>query len=284
MHSHPLPSLRLPHRRILPGFAPTLGTSLLWLGLIILLPLAALVIAASRIEAASFLEKAFSPEALSAYGLSVQSALVGAGINAVLGTIIAWVLVRYRFPGRTFLDILVDLPFALPGAVGGIALATVFADSGWIGTLVKPLGWQLAYNGVGLHIALVYAGIPFVVRSVQPVLENLDQSQEEAARLLGARSPVIFARVILPAIVPAILTGATMAFSRGLGEYGTAIFISSNIPLETELVSRHMATLLENYDIPGATAVAAVTLAASLLMLVALNLVQSWQQRRERRS
>lgn len=271
-------------RRVLPGFGISLGVTVSYLTFLLVLPLSALVLQASRQDLASLWSAIASPEALSSYGVTFRWALMASLVNAVMGTLLAWILVRYEFPTKRLWNALIDLPLALPGAVGGIALATVFASTGWLGSWLEPLGIHIAYAEAGIGVAIVFSGLPFVVRTVQPVLEGLDPTQEEAASLLGARPQAIFLRVILPALVPSIVTGFAMAFSRGVGEYGTIIFLTSNIPLQTEVVSRHIANLLEQYDVAGATAVGAVTLLASFAILLALNGAQLWQRRQERRS
>jgi sulfate transport system permease protein len=271
-------------KRVLPGFGLSLGVTVSYLTLLLFLPLCALVIKASGQDASALWAAISSDEAVASYLVTFRSALAASLINAVMGTLLAWILVRYRFPTKRLWNALVDLPMALPGAVGGIALATVFASHGWLGSILEPLGLKVAYAEAGITVAIIFTGLPFVVRSVQPVLEGLDPAQEEAARLLGAKPQAVFLRVILPALMPSIVTGFTMAFARGVGEFGTVIFVTSNIPLKTEVISRHIANLLEQYDLAGATAVGAVTLAASFLFLFAINAGQGWQRRRERRS
>jgi sulfate transport system permease protein len=271
-------------KRVLPGFGLSLGVTVSYLTLLLLLPLAALVLKASGQDAAALWAAVSSDEAVASYVVTFKAALAASLVNAVMGTLLAWILVRYRFPTRGFWNAIVDLPMALPGAVGGIALATVFASHGWLGSWLEPLGLKVAYAEAGITVAIVFTGLPFVVRSVQPVLEGLDPAQEEAARLLGAQPRAVFWRVILPALMPSIVTGFTMAFARGVGEFGTVIFVTSNIPLKTEVVSRHIANLLEQYNLAGATAVGAVTLGASFALLLAINAAQAWQRRHERRS
>jgi sulfate transport system permease protein len=256
---------------ILPGFGLSLGLTLAWLGLLVLLPLSMIALQAAHIGGARFLEIAFAPRALAAYALSFGAALVAALINAVFGVLVAWVLVRYRFPGRGLVDALVDLPFALPTAVGGIALTTLYSKRGWLGGALAHLGVEAAFSRLGVVIALVFVGLPFVVRTVQPVLADLDAAEEEAAATLGAGRFLTFRRVILPAIVPAALTGATLAFARGLGEYGSVVFISGNMPGKTEIAPLLIMTRLEQFDLPGATAIAAVMLLVSAALLLAVN-------------
>jgi len=271
-------------KRVLPGFGLSLGVTVSYLTFLLLLPLAALILKASGQDVAALWTAVSSDEAVASYLVTFKAALTASLVNAVMGTLLAWILVRYKFPTRGFWNAIVDLPMALPGAVGGIALATVFASHGWLGSWLEPLGFKIAYAEAGITVAIVFTGLPFVVRSVQPVLEGLDPAQEEAARLLGAPPPAVFWRVILPALMPSIVTGFTMAFARGVGEFGTVIFVTSNVPLKTEVISRHIANLLEQYDLAGATAVGAVTLLASFALLLAINAAQSWQRRHERRS
>ncbi len=271
-------------KRVLPGFGLSLGVTVSYLTFLLVLPLVALILKASGQDVAALWAAISSDEALASYVVTFKAALMASLVNAVMGTLLAWILVRYKFPTRGFWNAIIDLPMALPGAVGGIALATVFASHGWLGSWLEPLGFKIAYAEAGITVAIVFTGLPFVVRSVQPVLEGLDPAQEEAARLLGAPPPAVFWRVILPALMPSIVTGFTMAFARGVGEFGTVIFVTSNIPLKTEVISRHIANLLEQYDLAGATAVGAVTLLASFALLLAINTAQAWQRRHERRS
>lgn len=271
-------------RRIIPGFGISLGITLFYLTLILFLPLSALVLSAAGIGWNGFVEAAASPAAMASYGLTIWTSLVGAAVNTAFGLLIAWVLVRYKFPGRRLMDAAVDIPFALPGPVAGLALSAVFAKSGWIGSLFAEQGIRFIYNEIGIILAIVFTGIPFVVRSVQPVIEGLDRGQEEAARLLGASRIRIFWRVIFPTVLPALLNGFTLSFARGIGEYGTLIFVTSNIPFKTEVTTRLIYTKIESYEIAGATAIAAVTLLASLVLLFALNMLQLWQRRNARRS
>ncbi len=273
-------ALRRRHWSPLPGLGLTLGVTLAWLSLIVLLPLAALFAKSAGLGAGHFVEVAFSRRALAAYRLSFGAAAAAAAINAVFGLLVAWVLVRYRFPGRQLLGALVDLPFALPTAVAGIALTAIYADSGWLGRPLAALGIRLAYNPAGVVVALLFIGLPFIVRTVEPVLADLGKGIEEAAATLGAAPRTIFRRVILPEIAPALLTGFALAFARGVGEYGSVIFIAGNMPFRSEIAPLLIVTQLEQYDYAGATAIATVMLLASLAVLVAINLIQGRERRR----
>ena len=264
----------------LPGLPLTLGVTILWLTILLLLPLAALFSKSVALGPGHFIEAAFSRRALSSYELSFGAALVAAAINAVFGLLVAWVLVRYRFPGRRLFGAVVDLPFALPTAVAGIALTAVYANTGWVGKPASALGLQLAYNPVGVVIALTFIGLPFVVRTVEPVLADLGKGIEEAAATLGARRWIIFRRVILPEIFPSVVTGFALAFARGVGEYGSVIFIAGNMPFKSEIAPLLIVTKLEEYDYAGATAIATVLLLASLVLLLLINI---WQAREHRR-
>ena len=267
-------------RRVLPGLGPTLGFTLLYVSLIVLIPLAGLIAKASGIGAREFLALMTSPRVLAAFRVSFGIALAAALINGVIGTLIAWVLVRYRFLGRPVLDGLVDLPFALPTAVAGIALTAVYSDTGWIGGLLLPLGIEVAYTPLGILVALVFIGLPFVVRTVQPVLADLEREAEEAGLSLGAGSAQIFRMIVLPPITPAILTGIALAFARGVGEYGSVIFIAGNMPGVSEIVPLLIVTRLEQFDYVGASAIAVVMLVASFVLLLVINLLQLWSRRR----
>jgi sulfate transport system permease protein len=259
---------------VIPGFGLTLGYSLLYLGLIVLIPLSAAFVKAAHLTWPQLREILADRQVLAAFALSFGASAVAALINGAFGLLVAWVLVRYRFPGRGFLDSMVDLPFALPTAVAGIALCAVYAGTGWIGGPLSGLGIQAAYSRLGVVIALIFTGLPFVVRTVQPVLEDLDKEVEEAAASLGAHRWQIFRRVIFPALRPSLLTGISLAFARGLGEYGSVIFISGNMPMKTEIVPLIIAGKLEQFDYAGATAVACVMLALSFALLLAVNLMQ----------
>ncbi len=266
----------------LPGFGLTIGTTCAFLGLIVLIPVAALVLKAGSLPLPQLWQIATEPRALASYRLSFGASLLAAVLNAVFGLAIAWCLVRYRFPGRRFVDAVIDLPFALPTAVSGIALATVFAPKGWIGQWLEPLGIQVAYSWLGVVVALTLVGLPFVVRSVQPALEDVDASLEEAAESLGAGRWTIFRRVILPAITPALATGFTLAFARGIGEYGSVIFIAGNLPMRTEITPLLIVIKLEQYDYLGAAALGFVMLCMSFAMLLAINALNGWRARRHR--
>jgi sulfate/thiosulfate transport system permease protein len=260
----------------LPGFGPTLGYTLTYLSLIVLIPLAGLVLKASGAGWEGFWNAATAPRVLSAFQVSFGCALIAALINVVFGLLVAWVLVRYDFPGRKIADALVDLPFALPTAVAGIALATLYAANGWIGSLLAPLGIKVAFTPLGIVVALVFIGLPFVVRTVEPVLQDFEREQEEAAAMLGADRVAVFFRVILPAILPALLTGFALAFARAVGEYGSVIFIAGNLPGVSEIAPLLIIIKLEQYDYIGATSIAVMMLAASFVLLLAINLLQRW--------
>ncbi|HET7314403.1 sulfate ABC transporter permease subunit CysT [Salinisphaera sp.] len=267
----------------LPGFVPATGLTLIYLSLLVLIPLAAIVIRAAGLSAAEFWHVVTSPEALASYRLTFGAAFTAAAINAVFGFIVAWVLVRYRFPLRRLLDALIDLPFALPTAVAGIALATLYGSSGWLGRPLAVLGVQVAYTPAGVFVALIFVGLPFVVRTVQPVIQELEIEQEEAAGSLGANRWQVFRRVILPALWPAVVTGFTLALARGIGEYGSVIFIAGNIPGVSQITPVVIVTRLQEFDYPAASAVAVTLLAISLLLLLAINGLQQWRARREGR-
>ena len=274
--------IRLKQRSILPGFGLTLGYTVLYLSLVVLIPLSALFIRASQLSWPEFWAIVSEPRAVASYKLTLWTSLAAAGVNAVLGFVVTWTLVRYRFPGRRIIDALIDLPFALPTAISGIALTAVYAPNGWIGRFLAPLGIQAAFTPLGITIAMMFIGLPFVVRTLQPALEDLEAETEEAAASLGASRFQTFRRVILPAILPALLTGFSLAFARALGEYGSVIFIAGNMPMKTEIASLLIVTKLEQFDYAGATAVASVMLAASFVMLLAINLLQRWTARRGR--
>lgn len=264
---------------VLPGFGLSLGYTLLYLALLVLLPLSALVMKASELGARELWTVASDERAVAAYELSFGTALAAACTNAVLGVVVAWVLVRYSFPGRRLADAFVDLPFALPTAVAGIALTAVYARNGWIGAPLARLGIDVAFTPLGIFLALTFIGIPFVVRTVQPVLENLEPSLEEAAAVLGASRWQSFRRVVLPCLLPAVLTGFALAFARGMGEYGSVVFIAGNMPMRTEIAPLLIVTKLEQYDYAGATAIACVMLSVSFLTLFLINWLQRWTRR-----
>lgn len=267
---------------VIPGFGLTMGYTLLYLCLIVLLPLSALFIRTTSMTWLRFWETVTDARVVASYKLTFGASLIAATINALFGFIVAWTLVRYRFPGRRFVDALVDLPFALPTAVSGIALTAIYAKNGWIGQYLEPLGIKAAYSPLGVTIALTFIGLPFVVRTLQPALEDLDPEVEEAAACLGATRWRTFHRVILPAVLPALLTGFALSFARALGEYGSVVFISGNMPMRTEIASLLIITKLEQYDYPGATAISVVMLLASFVLLLAINLLQWWSARRAR--
>ncbi len=269
-------------RRVLPGFGLSLGFTLLYLGLIVLLPLSATVVKTLGLTWGQFWHEATSPRVLASYRLSFGASVLAAGINTVFGLIVAWVLVRYPLPGKRIFDALVDLPFALPTAVAGIALTAVYAPHGWIGRWLAPLGIQAAFSRLGVLIALTFIGLPFVVRTLQPVLENLEPELEEAAASLGAGRLQTLRRVILPELLPTLLTGFALAFARALGEYGSVVFISGNMPMRTEITPLLIITKLEQYDYAGATTLAVVMLAMSFCVLLVINLLQKWSNWRNR--
>ena len=269
--------------RVLPGFKLTLGFTLFYLGLIVLIPLAATFGKTASLTWAHFWQVVASPAALAAYRLSFGVSLLAALVNAVFGLIVAWVLVRYQFWGKRLMDALVDLPFALPTAVAGITLAALYSENGWIGRWFAPYGIKISYTWLGVFVALTFIGLPFIVRTLQPVLEDLDVDVEEAAATLGANRFKTFFRVILPMIFPALLTGFALAFARALGEYGSVVFISSNIPLKSQIVPVLIMTKLEQFDYAGATALAVVMLVISFLLLLAINVLQWWSTRHRER-
>ena len=273
--------MRFKTRGVLPGFGLSFGYTVLYVGLLVLLPLSAMVVKASSLGPSELWAKVSDDRALAAYRLSFGAAFAGSLLNALFGVIVAWVLVRYRFPGRALVDALVDLPFALPTAVAGIALTTVYAEHGVLGAPLAKMGLKLAFTPLGVAIALTFIGIPFVVRTVQPVLEELDPDVEEAAAVLGATRLQTFRRVILPSLLPATLTGFALAFARALGEYGSVVFISGNMPMRTEITPLLIVTKLEQYDYAGATAIACVMLLASFAMLFLVNLLERWARRAE---
>ena len=267
-------------RGVLPGFNLALGYTLLYLGLIVLLPLSAAFAKTFTLSGNAFLDVIADPRTLASLRLSFGTALAAAILNAVFGLLVAWVLVRYRFPGRRLVDSLVDLPFALPTAVAGIALTAIYAPNGWLGApLASTFGVKVAFTPLGVLVALTFIGLPFVVRTVQPVLEDLEKELEESARSLGATPAQAFVRVILPTVLPALLTGFALAFARAIGEYGSVIFIAGNMPMVSEIAPLVIVTKLEQYDYAGATAIAVVMLAASFALLLAINGLQWWSRR-----
>lgn len=264
----------------MPGFGLSLGFTVFYLCLIVLIPLSVTVLKASTLSWHQFWHVVLSPRAVASYRLSFGASLVGATINLVFGILVAWVLVRYEFPGKRLFDSLVDLPFALPTAVAGIALTTIYAPNGWVGKPLASIGIHAAYTRLGVTIALTFIGLPFVVRTVQPVLEDLDKELEEAAASLGAGRLQTFARVLLPTILPAAITGFTMAFARSVGEYGSVIFIAGNMPMRTEITPLLIITKLQEYDYAGATAIAVAMLVVSFALLLPINLLQRWSSSR----
>lgn len=268
-------------RSVIPGFGLSMGLTLLYMALLVLIPLGGLVLfTTTRMTLADFWASAVAdPRVVASYRLSFGASLAAAGLNAVFGLLVAWVLVRYDFPGRRLVDAVVDLPFALPTAVSGVALVTLYARTGWIGRWLDPLGIHVAYAVPGIIVALTMIGLPFVVRTVQPALEDLERETEEAAASLGASNVQTFRRVILPTILPSLLTGFALAFARGVGEFGSVYFIAGNMPMKTEIAPLLILIKLEQFDYVGATAIGVVMLVASFLLLLAINLLQAWSRR-----
>lgn len=271
--------LALREHSVIPGFGLTMGYTLIYLSLIVLLPLSALFLRTAGVPWEKLWSTVSDPRVVASYKLTFGASLIGALVNVVFGFITAWCLVRYRFPGRKLLDAVVDLPFALPTAVSGIALTAVYAKNGWIGQYLEPLGIKAAFSQLGVVIALTFIGLPFVVRTLQPALEELDGESEEAAAALGASRWQTFWRVIVPTIAPSLVTGFSLAFARALGEYGSVVFISGNMPMKTEITSLLIITKLEQYDYTGAAAIAVVMLLASFLILLFVNVLQWWVSR-----
>jgi sulfate transport system permease protein len=269
---------------VLPGFGITLGYSLVYLGLIVLLPLAALLLRPAELGFDGFWKVVTAPRVIASLKLSFGASAIAALVNGCFGMIVAWVLARYQFPLKRLVDALVDLPFALPTAVAGIALTSLYAPNGWIGALLKPLGVKIAFTPAGIVVALIFIGLPFVVRTVQPVLLDLDREVEDAAASLGATRWQNFRLVILPSIFPALLTGTSLAFARAVGEYGSVIFIAGNMPMRSEIAPLLIVTELEQFNYAGAAAIAVVMLAASFVMLLIINLLQRWSRRHEDRA
>ena len=267
-------------RRVIPGFGLTLGFALLYLSLVVLIPLSATFLKTATLGWDKFWVLATAPRVLASLRLTFGASFAAAALNLFAGLLVAWVLVRYRFPGRRLADALVDLPFALPTAVAGIALTTLYAKNGWIGAWLEPMGIKVAFTPLGIFVALTFIGLPFVVRTVQPVLEDLEPEFEEAAASLGATRAQAFRRVVLPALWPSLLTGFALAFARAVGEYGSVVFISGNMPFRTEITPLLIVTKLEQYDYAGATAIAVVMLVISFAMLLAINFLQWWSGRR----
>ena len=271
--------MRQTSRTVLPGFGLSLGITCTYLSLVVLLPLATVFARTSELSGSALWAIVTAPRVMASYRVTFGASFVAALINTVFGLLVAWVLVRYRFPGRRVVDAMVDLPFALPTAVAGIALTTLYASNGWIGSRLDPLGIKVAYTWLGITVALVFIGLPFVVRTVQPVLDDLEVEVEEAAASLGAQRWQTFTRVVFPTIAPALLTGFALAFARAIGEYGSVVFIAGNMPMKTEIVPLLIITKLEQYDYTGATAIAMVMLIVSFGLLLTINLLQ-WAARR----
>jgi sulfate transport system permease protein len=271
--------MKLKQHSVLPGFGLTLGFALLYLSLIVLIPLSALVVKTATTSWSDFWGTITDPRVVASYQLSFGASFVAALVNTVFGFLVAWVLVRYRFPCKKVVDAFVDMPFALPTAVSGITLTTIFAERGWIGQFLAPLGLRVAFTQLGVIVALIFIGLPFVVRTLQPALEDLDKDIEEAAACLNAGRLQTFFRVILPSLLPSVLTGFSLAFARSLGEYGSVVFISGNMPMRTEIAPLLIVTKLEQYDYAGATAIALVMLVASFALLFIINILQWWRGR-----
>ncbi len=266
-------------KRILPGFGLSLGYTLVYLGALVLIPIAALVVRTLKVSPAEFWDLATTPRALAAFRLTFSASLVAALANSVMGTLLAWILTRYAFPGRRFLDALIDFPFALPTAVAGLTLADMFAPNGWLGQFLVPLGIRGAYTPLGVTLALTFVGLPFVVRTLQPVLESLDRDVEEAAAVLGAGRWTTFRRVIAPLLLPPLLTGFALSFARAIGEYGSVVFISGNLQGKTEIAPYLIFMRLEDYDYNGAMALAVILLVSSFVLLGAINTLERWAGR-----
>ncbi|PAK49574.1 sulfate ABC transporter permease subunit CysT [Paenibacillus sp. 7541] len=269
-------------RRVLPGFGIGMGFTVFYMSLVVLVPLSALLLNKTGLTWDKFWSVATDPRVLASYRISLGTAAIAAGVNTVLGLLLAWVLVRYDFPGKRLWDALIDLPFALPTAVAGVALTAIYSANGWIGSLLAPLGIKAAFTPLGITIALMFIGIPFVVRTVQPVLQDAERDVEEAAATLGAGRWRTFRAVILPTLVPSLLTGFALAFARGIGEYGSVVFISGNMPMKTEIAPLLIMSKLEQFDYAGATAVALLLLLISFLLLLGINILQHWARKTAR--
>ncbi|ASY65605.1 MULTISPECIES: sulfate ABC transporter permease subunit CysT [Sinorhizobium] len=265
---------------VIPGFGLALGVTLTWLTLIVLIPIAGLLWRSSGLGWSKFIALTLDERTVNALTISFGTAFIAAIVNLVFGVVLAWVLVRYRFPGKRVIDAMVDLPFALPTAVAGIALTTLYAPNGWIGAVLEPLGIKIAFTPAGIIVALVFVGLPFVVRTVQPIMEEIDKEVEEAAATLGANRFQTISRVLLPGLLPAGLTGFALAFARGVGEYGSVIFIAGNLPYVSEIAPLLIVIRLEEFNYPAATAIAAVMLLLSFIMLLVINMIQAWSRRR----
>ncbi|MBK9521943.1 MAG: sulfate ABC transporter permease subunit CysT [Rhodocyclaceae bacterium] len=269
--------LRLKNNNVLPGFPLALGYTVAYLSLIVLLPLSAVFVKTATLSFSQFWDIISAPRVVASFKLSFGASLVAAAINTVFGLMLAWCLVRYRFPGKKLVDALIDLPFALPTAVAGIALTALYAPNGWIGSLLAPYGIKVAFTPLGVLIALIFIGLPFVVRTVQPILEDMETELEEAASSLGAQRWQVFRHVVLPILTPALLTGFALAFARAVGEYGSVIFIAGNMPMVSEIAPLMIITKLEQYDYAGATAIAVAMLMLSFILLLLINLLQGWK-------
>lgn len=267
-------------KNILPGFGPSLGYTVTYISLVLLIPLAMVFLKTFTMSWESFWKTVTDPRVLASYRLSFTASFAGAALNGIFGLLLAWVLVRYRFPGQKIIDALLDLPFAMPTAVAGISLTTLYSANGWFGQHLERIGIKVAYTPLGIVVALTFIGLPFVVRTIQPVLQDLDKEYEEAAASLGASRWQTFSRVIFPALVSSWLTGFTLAFARALGEYGSVVFISGNMPMRTEIAPLLIRTKLEQFDYTGATAIALVMMIISFILLLIINLLQSWNRRR----
>jgi sulfate/thiosulfate transport system permease protein len=271
-------------RRVLPGFGLSMGVTLTYMSLIVFVPLSAAFIKSAQLSPTDFWNVVTAPRVMASYRLSFGASLLAAAINVVFGFLLAWILVRYSFPGRRIVDALIDLPFALPTAVAGIALTALYAPNGWLGRILEPIGIKVAFTPLGVLVALIFIGVPFVVRTVQPVLEDLDVEFEEAAASLGATRLQTIRRVVLPMLAPALLTGFALAFARAVGEYGSVIFIAGNMPMVSEITPLIIITKLEQYDYTGATAVASVMLVISFILLLIINALQAWTARSSART
>src|SRR6188472_3967457 len=274
--TEPGAAMKQKSRSVLPGFGLSLGITCTYLSLIVLLPLATTFVRTTDLTWGAFWSTITNPRVLASYRITFGASFLAAVVNTVFGLLVAWVLVRYRFPGRRLVDAMVDLPFALPTAVAGIALTTLYATNGWLGQYLEPLGLKVSYTWVGIVIALIFIGLPFVVRTVQPIMEEIDKEVEEAAATLGASRFQIITRILFPGLAPAIVTGFALAFARGVGEYGSVIFIAGNLPYVSEIAPLLIVIRLEEYDYAAATAIAAVMLGLSFVMLLMINLVQTW--------
>ncbi|MCG3723509.1 sulfate/thiosulfate ABC transporter permease CysT [Vibrio cincinnatiensis] len=279
-HSLTAAAVRPRHKRVLPGFGISLGTSLFFISLILLLPASGLIMQTSQMSLSEYWQVIADPRVVASYKVTAGTALIASFFNGLLGLLLAWVLVRYDFYGKRILDALVDLPFALPTAVAGITLATLYSSNGWVGSLLEPLGIKIAYTPLGIVLAMVFTSIPFVVRTVQPVLEEISKEEEEAGMTLGASDRAIFWKVIMPSIRPALLVGVALSFTRSLGEFGAVIFIAGNMPYISEITSLMIFVRLQEFDFPAASAIASVVLITSLLLLFAINVWQSAYLRR----